>query len=1802
MQADVMDFAMDVYGSMALQYFSGSYSSLANYLSSKCCDPSDYRDNNIMDASSHFIDRVHEQLVSLDSSLLIDATKTGKYDTKASAFRVNNALHHYFEDIEHQRDEDGDCIYFPTNEDKDILFERVRALVDDVDSHGGGMPKKLGRKSKATESQYKCDFARFMLFFARSYLHFFDPRTNAAIGDCLKCFASDVYNSPGGSDRALGAIATFTLLSLHLPSEADYKSMVLKSHTLPAMYAMAKAIHVSRRENDSYVYRIESPATTHGATSSLLHTLRVGTVGCMLHAALTGDVSLQRQLPSIHHLCCSQAILELSSLARVCKNYESFLSRGIDPAQHRVEDGEDVFRIKQVSDKGSFLDFKRRHFQSALRNGCSEVEESMRFLLVSAFTGKYIDIEMDSKRTRFLLNAENMPILLSGLFQTSATFYQPGTHQQCQEKVQVLKRSRDGQRDSLNIFASTVSARFSLTLSGGNIAFVNSCDLSILLSQALIGDNALRCDHDEKVFQIRTIFGSLMQFSMRGTARPWEMLGWKPGMTNDSTISTFRPDVVVRSATAPIADRLACSFRRNKHGGSGLNDTGFMELPHGAGHLLGVFLSIFHSAGADFLFNVNRDIPGSPSLARLYLSSFFHTTEFSSATPKYGKWPANDSTFARCLERLFGLPIKSISLATFRQVMCSVSTRQQSLMEALDCKDGKNLVSETRARGFNHSSRTHDNSYNHAHQEGNQFIAFQRQGLSERMDEFHHNWIGDQALHPAIADSAPILDSWRCPRLVADDEALGFLLLCSSSGYQSRAPYQKLVLTEALSMCRDSLVVAPCGSGKTNAIVASVLYSKLCSILRRHNTDSEMLLWLQRKFDASSGIVSESDVSARILSHPSVQKFLRFCRADVRPPAPNKFTICVVPHASAVDELISHVNSMQLAKAVSFEPTDLHAFMESAQDAGDFPSNPFPFDVLVMTAAQAVQDKARCFLQKCLQEQLLYTLVVDESHCFVTEISYMRCLGIIANLPRHGTPLLALTGSLPHCLVKSLASVLQASFGICLSSWRHRCTVEHSHHGMDASRDDFLRHYTDNNGVWRPSITIPPNVAHCSLCIPDVSDTSTAHLLKKLINKLDALQSIHSLQACKVLVICGTTNMACEIKRILGDSSIMLLGKRSKGKGLPEESINVDQNKAFRDGWVEGRVRIGVGTTVLAQCINQAACDLVICVDLLFNLLTYLQASSRGGRAKQKSLSIFMYRSKTLEACCSREIDFVPYRMWGVDTECPLVRRALSTESLLPFVQPICSNAVCRRQGISHEIDSVPASDSDRSLPVELSIPTDWCCDVCSSGIARVRRKLLSVCNQHTSPTSIPTSITQSQQSWDDSTQSQAWDDSGVSFPLDAAAGSDTNSGLALLDVILPPDDTAPPTPLSTPLYSSNHTVDSSPAPSVRPIGNVTHTPSVQARGITVSPSSVVMPAGVHCVRPIGNVTHTPSVQARGITVSPSSVVTPAGIRCNETNRLFSPMPPNPYRKCPTGSVVPTFSPTVPSPVMTPPRHDCQSTQQQTNIRCRPTSIVPDGYKETHQHSAPLVLLSVTTSHNRPSVAHITYPDDSSACIVNGPVVTRPLMNSKAIVHASSCPLRAFVTVEDGRLRPCCPWHLSGVPPHENTPLEKNPLFDNLCRKAFIAFLGRSGLVCNKCGDNPFHCQKVPKTINTCRMQGLVFNADYCAFCGVHNQVGEAHNEQRCPGNRLWGLVIWAFRSKRGHQKMSDEWNRRTSARVVCAVAYPDIVPFGVHTSNRVASWHRCLRFLVQNEITNRHFWQCMLNVLQHPDVSRRQI
>jgi len=1824
-QAEVMNFAMDVYGSMALNFFGGSYSQLAHYLGDNCRDASDQWESNLVNAALRFMDQSHQQLVSVDTSLLIDATKTGKYDTKASAYRVNNTLRQYFHDVEHRTNDDGETVYMPTEEDRDILFERVRSLVEAADTSAGGMPKKLCRKSKATESHYRSDFGRFMLFFARTHRHFFDEPTNIAIANRLSIFASVTYNTNDGHEKALGVIATFTLLSLELPTDANYHSMVMKSHTLPGVYAMAKSIHVSCKQNRDYVYRLESPATTHGTTSSLLHTLRVGYVGCMVHATLGGDAALQERLPGVHVLCCSAAILELSTLSRVSKGYEQFLSTGIQPAEHRIEDGEDVFRIKQRNSTGAYLDLKRRHFRSALQRGCLLAEQNIEKLLLMSLAGKAIEIEIDGGGKEMVqLDPNNMEALLCGLFRTSAHLYEIGTHNQCVEQVRPAKRSRNGSVNVMNIQASTVSAKFFLRLPDGRSALVCSSELSSLLVQHLVDQSSFRSQYDPADFMLRTIFGALMQFSMRGTPRPWEMLPWKPGVTNGSTVKEFSPNLMVRSGSHPFASRLSCSFQRRKCGGTGVNDTGFMTLPESVGQLLCVFLSVFHAACADFLFGCSSQ----GTHARSFLASFFHKTDFSAVSPTYTKWPSLDDSICRCLEGLFGVPDKSLSLAIFRQVMCRVSTLQEAKMKERDAR----LVSQSRARGFNHGVPIHQGAYNSSLQLGNQLISVQQQSVNDRMDSFHHEWIGDTPLQPPVGAGEALLDDWRCPRLLSDSEALGFLLLCASASYQPRAPYQRMVLTESLSMGRDGLVIGPCGSGKTNAIIGGVLYTKLSAIIRKSDGIS-LHGWLSSR-------IKDQDLASSLMGNQNVKNFVNMCRHDKRPPAPNKFTLCVVPHASAAHELIGHINSMQLSTAVAFREDDLRESIRLACQAGDFPSEPFGFDVMVMTAAMAVRDNVRVLLEECFQKRFIYTLVLDEAHCFVTDISYMRCLGIVANLPRFGSPILALSGSLPRCLTASLASVLQSSFGICLSTWRRRCTIKHSHYGSTDNIEERLMKYIRNNGVWRPSNTVPTNVAHSICPIPSHSDAKTANLVKRMIERLDASGSGSPLQVEKILVVCGTTNMAKEVDRCLGDHSVLLLGRKSQSNGIPDESVDPDQHKTFREGWVEGTVRIGVGTTVVAQCINQPRCNLVICVDLLFNLITYLQASSRGGRSKQRSLCLCLYREKSLRFCCSRETDFTPYQFWGVDVESPMVRRTLSTESLIPVLQHHSKHPSCRRGQIVSQMDSSEDGEADAdSIAVSHSVDTKWCCDICSPDIRAMVRVLFGqgdVGNGQTAhstnqpleggdfscelqpgpPTPFHVGNTQTAHSTDQLLEGRVFSCKSklghptplpenthlggalVVPPTNPYLGTCAAKGDYAHDIICSIESTAARAPVATPLAGLLDARDISHAVQTGPSASPNSHPQLD-----LAPRRLLdeaSPPGMghakvvnHCATMEHQVPCAASFPALPLPAAAASGAEHHPPRKNPYSaRPVVVRVSNPYLRkralvSPvggdlSGNVARSIGATAAlGPASTPLPGSMSSTVPVTN----PCS-------SSHSTVSPP---PCDSANNNPHLERrsISYAEGESAEVTSDYVMTLPQMTLPQVTESSSsCQLRALLTVSDQRLLSCCVWHVPGVVPHD-IPLASNPLAAHDCRQAFVSFLGKSGGVCYKCGDDPRHCRTTERQISTCRLGGLRFNGAYCAHCGVHNEVGDLHSTPRCPANRLWGLIIWAFRSKTGHRLMKAEWEQ-TSSRIICGgVPYPDIASFGRYSDGLRLAWQHCLHFLVANEMNNRHFWRCVVSLLE---------
>ena len=1877
---------------------------------------------NLMDAARKFVDQCTEQLVSIDTSMLTDAAKTGKCDTKSSANSVTSSLSQFMEGVEYTTNEDGDLAHAPTEEEKNILFNRVMEITEAADCRGGGLPRKLCKKSASTEGKHRTEFCRLMLFVSRASRHFLDPDTTTALADRLKVFSSAVCHTDDGRRKALGVIASMTLVCLDLHTECGYADMVLKRPSLPAMCAMAMTVDCSLKKNDDFCYRLDSPEQLHSHCSAVLHPLRVSCLGCFVHAALTNDVELQRILPNIGVLCRARAVLDVSMLGRVCKECEGFTSRGVPPATHTVgQNGEDAFKLRHAREKSKHLVTPKRAFRTASQRGCSEIQESMQVFLSKALAGKTTPVKTpDGVLDSIVLEGDNMKMFFRGLFQTTSVFYECGVHRQCVEEV-LQKRRRDGSLKSIELHGSTTSARFFMTHPNGSELTVESYDVSKLLADALQGSLDLRVAYDNFDFEVRTVFGALMHFAMRGSPRSWEELLLKCGETNEGAVKSFRasvtpspsneagPGFAAGSGNLDTTSRLSCSFKRKKFGGA-VKDTGFMGLPETVGHHLGVFLSVFHSAAAEVIAHPAAPAGATPkellsmqsragTNARLFLVKFFTRAKLSAATPTHTTWPSLDKTIGRKLERLFNLPNESLNLGTFRQLMCGVSTFQEELMRERGI-EYKKIISELRARGFNHGPRVHTEKHTECHQISNQLIAHANQTLNDRMDAFHHEWIGaDRPLLPLLDRGVDVaVERWRRPRLINDEDSLGLLRLGSSIGYEMRSPYQRMLLTDPISMARDCLVVAPCNSGKTSCIIAAPLCAQLCVLARL--SEQEKRQWLVSRLPRNADVPVDD-----LLQDRHIGGLLDFCLKDDAPPPANRFTVCIVPHVVACEDLVRNINSMQLVRATPWRDDEVEAAVARAAEAGDFSRNHLDFDVLVVTAAKAVTPKVRALIEKCFAQKIACNLVCDESHCLVTDISYMACLGVAINLPRRGVPLVLLTGSFPDCLTESLARVSQSSFGRDCSSWRNY-TMEESV-ASDDNGSQFLSSYVENNGVWRPSNTVPTNVAHSVFVLPGwPSERKVAGKIKEMTSRMrDAQHVVEGYVVEKILVVCGTVKMAKAVAAELAGEAVMLLGSSVA-------DVDPNQMKIFQEKWVNGNVRIGVGTTVLAQCINQEKCNLVVCVDLLFNMLTHLQASSRGGRRKQRSLSVMLSRESKISNLGKWEKNFAEERCWGVDVDRPGVTRALSPESLVGLL--VRDPPLCRRECTKEEIDVLakeePADSSSSAtlvVPVESAVTKEWCCDTCSAPIRQFVGSLFSERHNAQSTWSREcVAVTPRQEQHDDDPEHSlnVPDDSvflkcmrsmNVADGGDAGEANDPVSGGGLPFG----DDDDGRVPDSPPVASPDTYGDDPVSGGGLPFGDdddghVPYSPPVASpdtQGVVDEPLAEPLAAQITQ----GDVEESPARPAsvtQGVSDEDSMSymhdildAVKEKSEVDKENRPSQPAIASANKMMRTGPSQTTTAlknkkkrPSQPAIASAHKKMRTGPSQTTTALKNKKKSMAANGDKEKGRsqptlshwlHSAPASHEACDTGGTerinnpttvdrrrkfknktpRPSAVAWGGPvphggsshnsrqataangrnnmreesDGTSLNFRNAPPASRENVayapqSRQHFVSAPDSPrfapkegslneedlVRAFVTVTDRELLNECVWHHGSkvtVKPHYDdlrapTVNDRN---SNCCRNAYLKFLRLDRKVlCFHCGDDPFkasHYTKPPKgkTRGTCRLGFYKFgNKDYCETCGVHNEVGKGHSSDGCPRFRLWGLVVWAFRTPAGHRLMNDEWGNACPTNVQGQTKCPQIVRFGDFSPERQEKWQACLDFLVKDRLVNYHFWRNMRTVL----------
>jgi hypothetical protein len=524
---ELVSFAMETFGPVAFQYFDSSWHSMASYLTSGTEVADQEWEHNLLHAASTFFDLSYGQLANVNHGLRVAICEVGKYRTQFTGSKLKEAAKKFMEDMDVELDEHGDLVRGPNDSAKDELVREVVALLGNESSNG--MPRRLGTLSRDTMTAYRSEFVKFILFVLRKHADFVNNDTCQKIKERISCLKPQEYLNQDGKDRAMSLVAILLLLSMDLESMGTYTETVMKEPTLPGLYVMAKTIDVSIRKNADYLFRAGSPYQLHSSVSKLLYSLRLGFLACMVHASITGNCHLQSILAGPEVFVRSRASIDLASLARVGRNFETFCSRGVQPATYSKLDDEkgglDIFTIPNSSN-GLVVQITRQMFKAAGQRAITGIHDDMKKILCQALIGSSLPVcEVDRRQepTYLLLSHAILNQVVDGILGSTPMFYDCGVFRQFVSQFQ-QKRALNGQVKETTQYASTISAEFQVTLLDGKIYCVKSSDLAILLGTALEKIQSLQKSYDAFDYSTTRRIGAFMQFGTRGTARVWEQL------------------------------------------------------------------------------------------------------------------------------------------------------------------------------------------------------------------------------------------------------------------------------------------------------------------------------------------------------------------------------------------------------------------------------------------------------------------------------------------------------------------------------------------------------------------------------------------------------------------------------------------------------------------------------------------------------------------------------------------------------------------------------------------------------------------------------------------------------------------------------------------------------------------------------------------------------------------------------------------------------------------------------------------------------------------------------------------------------------------------------------------------------------------------------------------------------------------------------------------------------------------------------------------------------------------------------
>jgi superfamily II DNA helicase RecQ len=374
-------------------------------------------------------------------------------------------------------------------------------------------------------------------------------------------------------------------------------------------------------------------------------------------------------------------------------------------------------------------------------------------------------------------------------------------------------------------------------------------------------------------------------------------------------------------------------------------------------------------------------------------------------------------------------------------------------------------------------------------------------------------------------------------------------------------------------------------------------------------------------------------------------------------------------------------------------------------------------DVLVCTAAFAMKHSTMLRMEKAMvQDKIIANFCFDEVHCALRNLDFQSEMVKIRTLFRRNVPLIGITGTLHHQLERPLFDILFTSIGLPSEETTKAAGPSYCQSTLvsGAKLTESVDKFVNSRGYNRAVSTVSNHIQYIKINMEHDMDPFMPTALSKLLNftnsALTELSEVAPDNANRILIVLPRPDLVHMLKSYAED----MFGKENVATLTGGAGSTAAAE--FNTQWTRGNAKIGIGTTVVAQCLDNRSCNFVILYALYYGMDTLLQGAARSGRGGQPSTCVFFHSQRALHSKSARE-QMTTHR-WsseiakGIDVSQPDVRRAMSLESMNTFLDD--TDRTCRRKRVQREIDGAERVDCEAIVEGR-----PWCCDICDPDMSQ---------------------------------------------------------------------------------------------------------------------------------------------------------------------------------------------------------------------------------------------------------------------------------------------------------------------------------------------------------------------------------------------------------------------------------------------------------------------------------------------------